>query len=107
MDAYTTHNIHTFSNDYWFATVDPVLCYGDEATACTLYFSFCRAVPPDVDGACYEAGVCQVGSDGDGNKFGYNMGKFNPHFTQFYESKCASACLFSTIVFSTCTQEVK
>ena len=67
--------------------MDPVLCYGDEATSCTFYFSFCKAVPPFVDEACYQAGVCQTGTDGDGNTFGYNMGQFNPQFTQFYESK--------------------
>ncbi len=47
-------------------------------------------MPPFVDEACYQAGVCQTGTDGDGNNFGYNMGQFNNQFTQFYESKFGS-----------------
>ena len=74
--------------DYWYANVSKSYCYdSSNIDTCTFYFSFCHPVPPEVNGKCYENGVCQIGERTGSSKQVYGMGLFT-NMTRFIPSEC-------------------
>jgi len=82
------------SQDYWYADIDKSLCLNATKT-CRFYFSFCHPIPPEVKGACYGSGVCQIGDDSSNTTYG--LGLFQ-NTTVFYPSEHMVKNLFHLIV---------
>ena len=67
----------TFSQDYWTATVPTDICYNpDSIGSCSIFVSFCGALPLTIDKGCYGAAVCQVGINPNGQPYAYSMGLY-------------------------------
>lgn len=83
LHLYTVHR-----QDYWYANVSKSYCFDSQnIDTCTFYFSFCHPVPPEVNGKCYENGVCQIGERTGSSKQVYGMGLFT-NTTRFIPSEC-------------------
>ncbi|XP_064390133.1 uncharacterized protein LOC135338048 [Halichondria panicea] len=81
LDGYNTSTLS--KQPFWFATVPHTVCFnGTEDRLCTIFFSFCHAIPEttlfNLD-SCHKenAAVCQIGESKDGVKESeYSMGQY-------------------------------
>ena len=66
----------TSSQDYWTATVSADMCYNPDSIGCSIFVSFCGALPLTIGKGCYGAAICQVGTEADNQVYAYSMGLY-------------------------------
>ena len=64
------------SKPYWTASVSNDMCYKSDNVGCSIFISFCGALPLALGEGCYGAAICQVGMSGDGSSYSYSMGLY-------------------------------